>query len=139
MILNNKILSFIPVELKRFLIVGLLTVAIDFSIYQIILSYNISSVTIAKGTSFVCGTLFSYCVNKIWTFTYTSNYMDSAFRFIILYSTTLFLNVNINLLFLEILHDYQYSFYLSFLIATASSAVCNFLGMKMVVFKKDST
>lgn len=130
-----KISNLIPSQLKKFLIVGFLTVALDFSIYQIILSLNLTSISFAKGISFVAGTIFSYVFNKTWTFLHISNYLRTSMKFLILYTTTLFLNVNINLIFLNILGVSEYAIYISFIVATACSALCNFLGMKLIVFR----
>ena len=135
MSLLYKIQDLIPSQLKKFLIVGFLTALLDFSIYQIILSFDLTSISYAKGISFVCGTIFSYAFNKTWTFLHISNYFRTSIKFIILYMTTFFLNVNINSIFLNILGGYEYAIYISFIVATACSALCNFLGMKLIVFR----
>lgn len=135
MSLFYKISDFIPSQLKKFLIIGFLTVLLDFSIYQIILFLDLVSMSYAKGISFVAGTLFSYVFNKTWTFLHVSNYLRTSIKFIILYMTTLFLNVYINSIFLNILDTYEYAIYISFIVATACSALCNFLGMKLIVFR----
>jgi putative flippase GtrA len=131
-----KTLNFFPIQLRKFIVVGIFTVLIDFSIYQLILFYDLTSISYAKGISFITGTIFSYSVNKTWTFLHKSDYLRSSLKFIALYMTTLFLNININLLCLDALGNFEYAIYISFIVATGSSALCNFLGMKIIVFKR---
>ena len=56
--------------------------------------------------------------------------------FFFLYVTTLLINVAINTLALAVLDTMLGSVQLAFLIATAVSATMNFIGMKLLVFKK---
>ena len=68
------------------------------------------------------------------TFRNHNNIWGHLYKFIILYSGTLFINVTINNNLLNWLTDFHYKFQLSFLIATSTSAIINFIGMKYFVF-----
>ncbi len=121
-----------------FLIVGTLTVIIDFLTYRLLLWPGVLEIDISKAISFLVGTLFAYFANRFWTFGHKGRSARSAIRFVLLYSLTLGANVAINALILENLHGVLGVFYLAFLVATGVSAALNFVGMKLFVFRKTS-
>ena len=116
-------------ELKRFLIAGLSAVGTDFMTYYIML--NFLHHDIAKILSFILGTVTAFVVNKYWTFKRYEKSYKQIFKFIILYVTTLFVNVMVNRLVL----DFAELLFLAFLIATGASTILNFAGQKWWVFK----
>ena len=131
-------------ELTIFLIVGLLTVGIDFSVYHLLLDTNFASINIAKGFSFISGTIFSYFANRFWTFSARVVRAGSVLRFILIYAIGLSSNIMVNYFCIRLLSnratfiDSQLAIHLSFLIATCLSATLNFLGMKFFVFSTRS-
>jgi len=122
-------------ELVIFLIVGALTVLVDFMTYRGLIELQVMEVHMAKATGFLVGTLFAYFANRFWTFSHKSHVPGSALRFAVLYASTLGANVLINALALRLLADVAATFQLAFLLATGVSASLNFLGMKFFVFK----
>jgi len=94
---------------------------------------------LAKATGFLTGTLFAYFANRLWTFGHTQHQSGSAWRFAVLYASTLGANVLINALALKLLADAMGSVQLAFLLATGVSASLNFVGMKFFVFKASAT
>ncbi len=125
-------------ELPIFLIVGFLTVLIDFLTYRTLIWLQVLDISIDKALGFLVGTLFAYIANRFWTFGHKSHARNAALRFVILYLLTLGANVLVNELVLNIvLHlGLSYRILLAFLIATGTSAALNFLGMKFYVFKE---
>lgn len=130
-------------ELGIFLIVGSLTVLVDFAIYRTLLwsaALNINvNIDIAKATGFIAGTLLAYFANRFWTFGHKSPAAGSAWRFVVLYASTLAANVVINSLALNLFSDSTAAIQLAFLVATGVSASLNFVGMKVFVFRTNST
>ena len=122
-------------EITVFLIVGTLTVLIDFLTYRLLLWQGVLGIDISKGISFLVGTMFAYFANCFWTFGYKAGSARSATRFVLLYSLTLSANVAINALILKVLGGVPGVFYLAFMIATGASAALNFVGMKLFVFR----
>ena len=59
-------------EFGIFLIVGSLTVLVDFAVYRGLLWLDITSIDLAKGVSFLAGTIFAYFANRFWTFGHQS-------------------------------------------------------------------
>jgi putative flippase GtrA len=121
-------------ELPVFLVVGVTTVLIDFSVYRGLVWCGLA-VDAAKAAGFLTGTLFAYAANKAWTFGHKPHAPGSAWRFIVLYSLTLAANVLINGQVLRLLPGLALGVQIAFLAATGTSAALNFLGMKFFVFK----
>jgi putative flippase GtrA len=122
-------------ELAIFLIVGASTVAIDFLSYRGLIGFEVMSIDMAKATGFLLGTLFAYFANRFWTFGNRTHVPGSAWRFSVLYASTLGTNVLINALALKLLADVAVAIQLAFLLATGVSACLNFIGMKLFVFR----
>lgn len=128
-------------ELAIFLIVGLLTVAIDFLLYRGILyikPFGFENINIAKGFSFIGGTIFAYFANRFWTFNQQSTRAGSVVRFIAVYILGLIANIIVNHLcitwFKAFFNLAELSIILAFVLATGVSATLNFIGMKFFVF-----
>lgn len=125
-------------ELAVFLVVGCLTVLIDFCFYRMLISFGLN-VEVAKAAGFLAGTLFAYFANRFWTFGHKSSDAGSIWRFIVLYVATLITNVLVNSLGLKVFADTVAPVQLAFLIATGLTACLNFLGMKFFVFGKGTS
>lgn len=126
-------------ELAIFLFVGTLTVLIDFVSYRSLVVFEVMAIDMAKATGFLIGTLFSYFTNRFWTFGQKRHLPGSAWRFAVLYASTLGANVLINSLALKLFADENWPIQLAFLVATGVSASLNFLGMKFFVFRPGPT
>ena len=110
-------------ELGIFLIVGSLTVLVDYLVYRGVIWIGVD---LAKGIGFLTGTLFAFIANRFWTFGHKSHAPGSAWRFIFLYLSTLLVNVAVNALALKVMTDTMTAVRLAFLIATGVSASLNF-------------
>ena len=125
-------------ELTIFLIVGSMTVLLDYLTYRSLIWIELMNVDMAKATSFLVGTIFAYFANRFWTFSHELNVSGSVWRFILLYTATLGANVLVNSLALELLDGASVAIQISFLLATGVSACLNFVGMKYFVFTSRS-
>lgn len=114
-------------EFFRFLVMGTLTVCLDFFLYS--LTQGMAGLALAKGVGFVGGAIFAFFANRAWTFA-SPKRGGTPVRFSFLYLGNLALNVASNHLLLALGFPYE----LSFLFATAASAASNFVGMKFWVF-----
>ncbi|KVD19228.1 hypothetical protein WI81_06905 [Burkholderia ubonensis] len=128
----------VDVVIKRealiFLIVGTLTVGIDFLSYTLLLRVGVPY-AFAKATGFVVGTVFAYLANRRWTFGHRQHAPGSVLRFATLYMLTLVANVLVNHFVLLIAVERSWAVRLAFLAATGVSTVLNFLGMRFFVFR----
>lgn len=122
-------------ELAVFLVVGSLTVLIDFLTYRSLVWTGWMNIDLAKAIGFLTGTLFAYFANRVWTFGHQEHAPGSVWRFVLLYAITLSANVLVNAGCLALLSPLSIAVQVAFLIATGVSAVLNLLGMKLFVFK----
>ncbi len=120
-------------ELVRFLVTGILAVGIDFSSYWLLVDMLPSDM--AKGFSFILGSIVAFIMNKFWTFEDDAQLGNAAFQFACLYSLTFSANVAVNHLVLVYGIELKLQ---GFLFATATSTTLNFLGMKFWVFRQDA-
>lgn len=120
-------------QLLRFALVGGTTVAIDYIVYTFLL--NLFSPSLSKAISFLCGSFFAYHLNRTWTFKVGVSNTFQVFRFALIYASSVIINVFANGLILSsfsVPNHWRLS--IAFLLATAASAIYNFLGMKLFVF-----
>ena len=117
-------------ELLRFLVTGMMAVGSDLISYYLLLNYI--SVDMAKGASFIIGSVVAFFMNKIWTFKSDAPTHSAALSFSILYCFTFIANVSVNHLTLLTFENLTL---LGFLFATSVSTVLNYIGMKFWVFK----
>lgn len=115
-------------ELLRFLIAGSSAVAVDGGTYAVLLRYF--SHWPSKMTSFILGSIVAFLLNKYWTFEKPEPSGPEVIRFAVLYTTTLLANTLVNSGALWLTNQV----FLSFLLATGTSTVLNFLGQKFWVF-----
>ena len=97
-------------ELFIFLIVGTLTVLVDFLIYSGLIWIELADINIAKAGGFIAGTIFAYLANRFWTFSHKQYESGSLWRFGIVYTFTLCVNVLANSFVLTLLIDYNAAF-----------------------------
>ncbi len=125
-------------QLAIFLIAGSLTALVDFCIYKLLCHFELVSLATAKSLGFLTGTLFAYAINRLWTFSQQAPSRGTPGRFVLLYVSTLAVNVAVNSLALSLLVNMPVAnqqMQVAFIIATATSATLNFLGMKFFVFR----
>jgi putative flippase GtrA len=125
--MDNKIKK----EMGRFLVAGFSAVGTDLAIYYLLLNFLDHSS--AKAISFLSGTIVAFIINKYWTFEKKKKSLKEAASFLLLYLSTLVINVTVNKLSLSILPGWVF---FAFLAATGTSTVLNFIGQKWWVFKR---
>jgi len=136
--INQLHSKFLSSDISRFILVGSITVLIDFLIYFLLLLLNID-IALSKGIGFSIGALFAYFSNRSYTFQSSQKGLKRFVYFAFLYISTLIANVVSNEIILHQIGNLEYSLLISFFIATAISATLNFLGMKYYVFSPNGT
>ena len=121
-------------QIRRFLVVGSLTVLVDLVSYRLCLETGLR-VPLAKTIGFLTGTIFAYFVNRFWTFQSQRSHV-ALFKFLLLYLTTLLTNVGVNQIVFEAVPSGERGQLFAFVVATSVSATLNFLGMKYIVFRE---
>ncbi|HIT56029.1 TPA: GtrA family protein [Candidatus Galligastranaerophilus intestinigallinarum] len=130
-------------EISRFILSGILAVLTDTFVYYI-LSHFID-LSLAKGISFLTGTITAYLMNKYYTFEQKRKSIKEVVKFLLLYLVSLTANVGVNktcllilpsaFSYISFLNNFQAVKLFSFLCATGTSTIINFSGQKFWVFK----
>ena len=118
-------------ELPRFLVAGLSAVGTDYGSYVLLLTWF--DEPFSKGVSFLLGSVVAFMINKYWTFESMPHNLKEVSSFVLLYLSTLIANVSVNQL---VLLYFPVMLFMAFIMATATSTILNFIGMKFWVFKK---
>ncbi len=120
-------------ELLRFVVVGVSAVATDFCVYFAIIHFSPGfSPSIAKAISFIAGACISFVANRGFVFRAEGRASKQIVPFTLLYLVSLGLNNAVNFVALALLAPKVVAWFL----ATGTSTVSNFVGMKFIVFKK---
>lgn len=133
---NNKNINKFIKKLKianitRFLIVGSIATLIDYLIYMLI--SNKLGVIIAKCLSMICACIFSFFVNKKWTF---DNKANINIKMILLFIFSQVINIGVNTGINYLMYCLIKSKTIPFIIATVVAMIVNYLLQNYVVFKE---
>ncbi len=122
-------------QLIRFIGIGLLAVLIDASLYSLFL-HLYWPIPLSKGLALIIASTTAYFANKSLTFRFKEprGYFSSL-KYILLYICTLSLNTGLNSLFILLLTENEYKMQISYIGATATSTITNFIGLKFWVFR----
>lgn len=139
-------------QLTKFVISGILAVAVDFTAYFALSQFLDPS--FSKAISFCSGMVVTYNMNKFWTWKQPEKNNKRLLLFSLLYAVALLVNVGTNNLMLSTLPNYTFSFLLNsdtneivqsivigvdkliaFLIATVASVAITYVGQKYWLFK----
>lgn len=123
-------------ERITFLIVGVSTVLVDLFAYSLLYVVLAQPLSAAKSIGFIVGAAFSYWANGRFTFPHNVTHQTAVWRFALLYSITLGVNVIMNKAVVGALAPLSTAFAIAFFFATAASTIANYLGMKFLVFRQ---
>ena len=124
-------------SLLRFLLVGASAVAIDGAAYVLLHAAGVP-VDVAKALGFLTGAVFAYFAN--WRFTFGARRSRwSEVLFVVIYALALGINVAANAGVRAWLGTGTADATVAFLVATGLSAVWNFVGMSLFVFRREES
>ena len=118
-------------QIRRFLVIGLISVATDYLVYLFLCGPLFLITSVAKGLSYVAGMAVGYAGNKYWTFGSTRRSAAEPVAYVAVYAVTLVVNIMVNS---AVLGTLGWSL-LAFLVATATTMVLNFLGLRLIAFR----
>ena len=117
-------------EILLFIVIGGLATIVDFIIYSYLLTFF--SINISKLISMLSSSLFSYFMNKIFTFNKGKNYNSKyLIKFYIIFLLNLLTNIFVN----YYVYKWTSIKILAFILATLFGMIVNFIGQKFFVFK----
>lgn len=115
----------------RFVAIGGTSVLVDLLTYRTL--DGTLSPAAAKALSYVAGMLVGFVGNKFWTFESQRRSLSEPVLYVLLYAVTLGVNVGVNAAVLAVDPDGLLS---AFLAATGVTTVLNYLGMRLVTFRR---
>ncbi len=116
-------------EIVRFIVSGGIGVSTDFTIYTLLSGMGIPLEN-AKLYGYISGAAVCFVINKWWTFRRKKFVYEEVLKYILLYSFTAMMNVELNQVMLKIFETKG----ISFLGTTGITASLHFLGEKFIVF-----
>ncbi len=131
--INGFFEKFKSSSLPRFLITGGCSTAIDFMVY-LLLSRNLPT-AVSKGISMLTSSVFSYFVNKRFTF---RNQEKTNLGYLLRFYAVFALNLGANIGMNELVFRVSGHKIFAFLCATAAGMTVNYLGQKRFVFRKEN-
>lgn len=144
-------------QITKFFIIGVSAVLVDFIIYYLLSDLLSVNLDVSKGLGFLVGTVYTYYLNKLWTWKHTEkSNKGMLFKFGLVYAFSFVFNILINKYGLRMLPEFDVNLnlvmlkeqelrpvfsvkghkFLAFFFATVVSAVINFLGQKFLVFNQ---
>lgn len=116
----------------RFLVVGGSSTLLDFIIYML-LSTKLN-ITISKFISMTISSIYSFLINKNWTF---NNKNKITFILTFKYILCVFINIFVNTTSNTLIFNLTNNKIISFLFATGIAMIVNYTIQKKIVFKED--
>lgn len=143
-------------QITKFFIIGVSAVLVDFIIYYMMSDLMGINTDVSKAFGFMIGTVYTYFLNKRWTWKYTErSNKGMVLKFGVVYAVSFIFNILINKYGLKWIPDFLINLelnfadgnkmpvfaikgdkFLAFFFATVVSAVINFIGQKFLVFKQ---
>lgn len=122
-------------EFLRFIVVGVGAVTVDFCVYFALVHLAPAvPISVSKALSFIAGAALAFVLNRGFVFrSHARSASRQVLPFALLYLVSLGLNNSVNAALLSSLGA---SKPVAWFFATGASTVSNFLGMKLIVFRK---
>lgn len=120
-------------EAIRFLIIGGISTTIDFLLYIFLYKVERFDIVLAKICSMLAASLFSYFLNKKWTFqNKKKKSLEMLLKYYGVFTTNVIVNVSIN----KLLFSLTKSIRIAFVVATGIATIVNYVMQKYIVFYK---
>lgn len=116
-------------NIVRFFIVGVVTTTIDWTIYWFL--SQMMNITIAKIFSMLVASLFSYSLNKVWTFKNSDRRHE---KYLWKYYVTFIINIAINTTVNTLIYNNTRTKLFALIVATGCATVINYIMQRFWVF-----
>ena len=119
-------------DVQRFLLMGVLSNAINFVVYYALININVN-LSLSSILGYVAGLICSYHLGRVWVFgqRFDINSKSILYFGIVYFLGSVWMTVIINLMVNDLSIDYKISWFFG----AVAAAVNNYLGMRFFVFK----
>ena len=120
-------------DVQRFLLMGVLSNAINFVVYYALININVN-LSLSSILGYVAGLICSYHLGRVWVFgqRFDINSKSILFFGIVYFLGSVWMTGIINLMVNYLSIDYK----ISWIFGAGTAAVNNYLGMKFLAFRK---
>lgn len=123
-------------EVAFFVANGLISVAIAYLVYRILISGGLP-IFLSNGLAYLSGVVYGFLANKKLAFRDASALSFRMLsRYFLWHVFTLMLNVGVNSAVFAVIEYWMFGLTISFLLAISITSILNYLGLKYFVFKK---
>ena len=132
-LINNFLDIFKQQDIQRFLVMGLLSNAINFVVYYALININVN-LSLSSILGYLAGLICSYHLGRVWVFgqRFDINSKSILFFGIVYFLGSVWMTGIINLMVNYLSIDYKISWFFG----AGTAAVNNYLGMRFLAFKK---
>ena len=122
-------------DVQRFLLMGVLSNAINFVVYYALININVN-LSLSSILGYVAGLICSYHLGRVWVFgkRFDINSKSILFFGIVYFLGSVWMTGIINLMVNYLSIDYK----ISWIFGAGTAAVNNYLGMRFLAFRKIS-
>ena len=122
-------------DIQRFLLMGVLSNAINFAVYYAFINFNVN-LSLSAILGYVAGLICSYHLGRVWVFgqRFDINSKSILFFGIVYFLGLVWMTGIINLMVTNLSIDYK----ISWIFGAGAAAVNNYLGMRFLAFSKIS-
>ena len=122
-------------DVQRFLLMGVLSNAINFGVYYALINISVN-LSFSAILGYVAGLICSYHLGRVWVFGQRFNINSKSILFfgIVYFLGSVWMTGIINLMVNYLFIDYK----ISWIFGTGSAAVNNYFGMRFLAFRKIS-
>ena len=120
-------------SIQRFLLMGVLSNAINFVVYYALINFNVN-LSLSSILGYLAGLICSYHLGRVWVFgqRFDINSKSILFFGIVYFLGSVWMTGIINLMVNHLSIDYKISWFFG----AGTAAVNNYLGMRFFAFKK---
>ncbi len=120
-------------QFLRFIFIGVLSTIVNYAIFYLLYKFCSIGYILASALGFIVGVLAGYSLNKSWTFNIKKTETKYFYKYFLVYCLSLILSV---IILKVLVSRFYFTPEVANIITIGVTTCTNFLGVKLLVFKK---